>query len=123
MAERPGFLGGLRWTDSTELRRAFGSHPVTATVDSVRGTLSPATSPYDEIWPARKAAVEGVFVDVELLGTGFHFGGQIHTGRFDRLSGWINIQSGFVEVHDAVTIVDEPEEPTVDMTPLHPSDG
>jgi hypothetical protein len=123
MAERPGFLGGLRWTDSTELRRAFGSHPATATVDSVRGTLGPATAPDDEIWPAPRTPAEGKFVDVELLGTGFHFGDQIHTGRFDRLSGWINIRSGFVQVHDAVTIVDEPEEPTVDMTPLDPSDG
>ena len=34
MADRPGFLGGLRRTDSTEIRRAFGSDPATLTVAS-----------------------------------------------------------------------------------------
>jgi hypothetical protein len=28
----------------------------------------------------------------------------MHTGRFDRLSGWINMQSGFVRVRNALPV-------------------
>jgi hypothetical protein len=73
-------------------------------LDPVWGTLGAATPQDDDAWPDREAPAESALVDVELLGAGFRVGGRIHTGRFDRLSGWINIQSGFVQVRDALPV-------------------
>jgi hypothetical protein len=42
-----------------------------------------------------------VAVDVDIFGAGFQISGQIRTGQFDRLSDWINMQTGFIQVRDA----------------------
>jgi hypothetical protein len=70
--------------------------------DPVWGTLgAPTVSGND--WLARSAEEEpeGLAVDVEIFGEGFQISGQIHTGQFDRLSDWINMQSGFIQVRNA----------------------
>jgi hypothetical protein len=43
----------------------------------------------------------GVVVDVEVLGDSLHLSGKIDLGQFDRLSGWLNMQSGFIRLRDA----------------------
>jgi len=48
-----------------------------------------------------RGRAEGVAVDVEIFGCGFQISGQIRTGQFSRLSDWINMQTGFIQVHDA----------------------
>lgn len=72
-----------------------------AAFDPIWGTLG---APTDESggWPSRpEQQDDGVAIDVEIFGDGFHIAGQIRTGRFDRLSDWINMQTGFIRVWDA----------------------
>jgi hypothetical protein len=70
--------------------------------DPIWGSLGPSQSAGDD-WLTRtnEDEPEGVAVDVEIFGDGFQISGQIHTGQFDRLSDWINMQSGFIQVRDA----------------------
>jgi signal transduction histidine kinase len=51
--------------------------------------------------PRSEESIEGVSVDVEVLATASRSPAEIHTGQFDRLSDWINMQTGFIQVHDA----------------------
>jgi hypothetical protein len=43
----------------------------------------------------------GVVADVELLGEGLRLSGKVDLGQFDRLSNWLNVQSGFIRLRDA----------------------
>ncbi len=102
MAERTGLLGGLRRGEEPDERRYGGT-----VSDGRRGLpFARAGDPSAHRghqgggdWGSPTfAEAEGVVVDVELLGDGFQISGQICIGRFDRLSGWLNTQSGFIQV-------------------------
>jgi hypothetical protein len=70
--------------------------------DPVWGSLGAPREQGNGVWPGESdEQIDGVFVDVELLGDGFHLSGQVHLGQFDRLSGWLNMQSGFIQVRHA----------------------
>ena len=132
MAGRPGFLAGLRRSDDltdpfAEIGLDTGSlggptiahlgNPIVAPVDDVFGagagpnldpiwgTLGSPTSQGSVQWlgPTEETA-EQAAIDVELLADRFHLTGQVQTGRFDRLSGWLNMQSGFIQVQNAVPV-------------------
>jgi hypothetical protein len=81
-----------------------GDDPGTSPVfDPVWGTLGAATGLNGDGWPAEDDAdLQGPAVDVEILGADFQISGQIHTGNFDRLSDWINMQTGFIRVANAL---------------------
>ena len=127
MAGRPGFFGGNREADAPE-REAdsrFGSGSLLSSAPVIRlgdpnsirsengfgsssgfapvwGTLGAPTAQDHDDWLARaNDEPEGVAVDVDIFGAGFQISGQIRTGQFDRLSDWINMQSGFIQVRDA----------------------
>jgi len=71
--------------------------------DPVWGTLgAPAVHSGDD-WLVRKddTADDGVAIEVDVFGNGFQVSGQIRTGQFDRLSDWINMQTGFIQVMNA----------------------
>ena len=73
--------------------------------DPVWGTLGASLPGHDEGWLVRSDAEgDGRAVDVEILGGGFHVAGRIRTGGFHRLSDWLNMQSGFIAVHDAMRV-------------------
>jgi len=123
MAGRPGFLGGLRGdqsdrdadsgfgagfgSESIRLgeppRRSEGEFETPPGFDPVWGTLGAPSVGGSNDWFSRSTEdeSEGLAVDVEIYGDGFQISGQIHTGQFDRLSDWINMQSGFIQVRDA----------------------
>jgi hypothetical protein len=118
MAGRPGFFGGPRGDQSDrDANSGFGGENVRAGEQASRGTGGFDTPPgFDPVWGtlgaptvsgndwlARSAEEEpeGLAVDVEIFGEGFQISGQIHTGQFDRLSDWINMQSGFIQVRNA----------------------
>jgi hypothetical protein len=127
MAGRPGFFGGARETDAPErdpesgfgLGSLLGTAPVIRLgesnssrsengfttppgFDPVWGTLgAPAAQGHDDWLVRGNDELEGVTVDVDIFGAGFQISGQIHTGQFDRLSDWINMQTGFIQVRDA----------------------
>ena len=70
--------------------------------DPVWGTLGAPTGQGRGGWPAGdEGQAGGVVVDVELLGDGIHLAGQIRVGQFDRLSSWLNMQSGFIQLRNA----------------------
>ena len=126
MTGRPGFLGGLQQGDAPErdVDSGFGSDSLIGGSPVVRlggpnaqrsedGVGTP--SGFDPVWGTLGAAPqngenwrtggqeepEGLAVDVEIFGSGFQVSGQIHTGQFERLSDWINMQTGFIAVRDA----------------------
>src|ERR1035437_8874413 len=123
MAGRPGFLGGLRGDQcDRDVDSGFGSGFGSENIrlgeppssgqggldtppgfDPVWGTLGAPTVGGSNAWLSRSAEdeLEGIAVEVEILGNGFQISGQIHTGQFDRMSDWINMQSGFIQVRDA----------------------
>jgi hypothetical protein len=127
MAGRPGFFGGSNQTDAPErdpetgfgLGSRIGTAPVIRLgdpnsprsengystppgFDPVWGTLgAPAAQGHDDWLVRGNDQPEGVAVDVDIFGAGFQISGQIHTGQFDRLSDWINMQTGFIQVSDA----------------------
>jgi hypothetical protein len=97
MAGRPGLFGSVRDGET-----GVGTLPG---FDPVWGTLGAPTPQGPDSWLDRSdEEAEGVAVDVEVLGDGFHISGQIQIGRFDRLSGWLNMQTGFIQVRDAVHV-------------------
>lgn len=123
MAGRPGFFGGPRGDQSdrdadsgfgsgldgenvrlgqppSRGEGGFGSVPG---FDPVWGTLGAPAAGGSNDWLSRSTEEEpeGLAVDVEIFGEGFQISGQIHTGQFDRMSDWINMQSGFIQVRDA----------------------
>ena len=129
MTGRPGFLASLRKSDVTDPFADGGPDagpvdgPTVARLgdpaaapgddvfgagsafDPIWGTLGPPTSQGNGGWPSPAEQVaEGAAVDVELLADGLHLSGLVHTGRFDRLSGWLNAQSGFIQVQDATPV-------------------
>lgn len=129
MAGRPGFLGGLRGDQSDrDAGSSFGfsggqgvrvgnqnvrlGEPTNRSdsgfgfppgFDPVWGTLGAPTAGGSNDWLSRSTEEEpeGIAIEVEIFGDGFQISGQIHTGQFDRLSDWINMQSGFIQVRDA----------------------
>jgi len=126
MSGRPGFLGGMRQSDAFERDADSGFGPGTMVgnsplrlgdpnggrsegglstppgFDPIWGTLGAPNPHGGDEWLARSEdSDEGLAVDVELFGDGFQISGQIRTGQFNRLSDWINMQSGFIQVHDA----------------------
>jgi hypothetical protein len=127
MAGRPGFLGGLHQGDAPErdadsgfgsggliggspfIRlgdpnsgRSDGGFGTPPGFDPVWGTLGAPPVASGDDWLARNEDEnEGLAVDVEILGAGFQISGQVRTGQFDRLSDWINMQTGFIQVRDA----------------------
>src|ERR1035437_7350499 len=73
--------------------------------DPVWGTLGATAQEDSDPWPSRgEEDVNGVAVDVEILGDGFHISGEIQIGQFDRLSGWLNMKSGFIQVRNACPV-------------------
>jgi hypothetical protein len=126
MAGRPGFFGGTHQADAPErvADTGFGSGtPGTGSplfrlgdpdgprsrdgfetppgFDPVWGTLG-APAQAGEDWLSRDAEeAEGLAVDVDIFGAGFQVSGYIRTGQFNRLSDWINMQTGFIQVRDA----------------------
>jgi hypothetical protein len=72
--------------------------------DPVWGTLGAPPAGLGDPWATARPdeTQDGGLVSVEIFGCGFTISGQIRTGQFDRLSDWLNAQSGFVQVHEAV---------------------
>jgi hypothetical protein len=131
MARQPGLLGGLLGGDSRDrdidADAGFGTagpidgRPLVrlGEPDEQRFDAGFATPPgFDPVWGTLGAQpqgdddwlgggeddADGVAVDVEVLGDGFHIAGQIRTGQFDRLSDWLNMQSGFIQIRDAAQV-------------------
>jgi hypothetical protein len=128
MAGRPGFFGGFRGSESPERDAdgGFGSDTLIGDrpfarlgdpngprpdnglgnmpgFDPVWGTLGAPNAQGQDDWLSQRPEEEpeGLSVNVEIFGSGFQISGQIRTGQFDRLSDWINMQTGFIQVHDA----------------------
>lgn len=125
MSIRPGFLGGPHQGDAPDRDADLGFGPdgliggtpmirlgesnaprssefnTPPGFDPIWGTLGAPTSQDSSDWLVRDQESEGVAIDVEIFGNGFQISGQIRTGQFDRLSDWINMQSGFIPVRDA----------------------
>ena len=130
MAGRPGLFGGIRQSDAAERDAAdgFGSDsPFTPPVirlgdpnalrqdggfdggpafDPVWGTLGAPSAQQGDPWmtSSRDDESEGIAVDVEIFGDGFQISGQLRTGGFERLSDWLNMQSGFIQVHEGTHV-------------------
>ena len=130
MAARPGFLGGLRLGDAPERDAGSGfasssvidspqvirlgdpnaSRPLAGyggqpEFDPVWGTLGAPSPDSQDGWLGREDEVpEGVPTGVEIFGNGFQISGLLWTGQFDRLSDWLNMQSGFIQVREALQV-------------------
>jgi hypothetical protein len=80
---------------------AFGGTPG---FDPIWGTLGAPGAQGNDPWRTNSPAAEpsGLAVDVEIFGDGFQISGQLHTGQFERLSDWLNMQSGFITVHNGM---------------------
>jgi hypothetical protein len=103
MTGRPGFLGGLLRGDPAE---QMDKTPVHAPAfGEVWGTLGTPIAQGDLGWQGRGNAPQaGATADIELLGDGFHLAGQVDLGQFDRLSGWLSMQTSFIRVLEAVPL-------------------
>jgi len=131
MAGRTGFLGGFRQGDAADrdADTGFGSEGLgegTSPIrlgdpnrpfenagvagppgfDPVWGTLGPPDGQANDPWRANplQADEEGMAFDVEIFGDGFQISGQIRTGQFDRLSDWLNMKSGFIQVQEGMHV-------------------
>jgi hypothetical protein len=131
MSGRSGFLGGFRQGDASErdADAGFGSDsPAEGTppirlgdpsrplenagfggspgFDPVWGTLGSPDAQANDPWRAnsQEADDEGMAFDVEIFGDGFQVSGRLVTGQFDRLSDWLNMKSGFIQVQDAMHV-------------------
>jgi hypothetical protein len=120
MAGRPGFFGNrqgeapegdayggfgsgtIRLGDPNGFGRNDGFQTPPG-FDPVWGTLGAPGSHGNSDWEARpdEGDEEGVLVEVEIFGEGFQVSGTIRTGQFGRLSDWVNMQNGFIQVRDA----------------------
>jgi len=101
MAGRPGFFGirqnGGFDPDSADFGVAQGPF------DPIWGTLGPPTAeahPVDP-WDVPSEELAGAVSEVEVFGNGFELSGRIRTGTFNRLSDWLNMQSGFIQLQAA----------------------
>lgn len=119
MAGRPGFFGarpgdtqgrdaqggfesgGFRLSDPGSGQ--FDGYNTPPGFDPVWGTLGAPGSQGSNDWVTNQQEdeLEGIPVDVEIFGEGFQVSGTIRTGQFGRLSDWINMQNGFIQVRDA----------------------
>jgi hypothetical protein len=71
-------------------------------LDEVWGTLGTPITQGDLGWQGRSdTPPASSTADIELLGDGFHLAGQVDLGQFDRLSGWLSMQTGFIRVLEA----------------------
>jgi hypothetical protein len=127
MAGRPGFFRNTRESGEPDRDGEAMSGPGIVTGDTSFFRLGEPDAPlppgglgapagFDPIWGTLGAPSDqgggswrsgpqqeddGVAVEVDIFGDGFHIAGQIRTGRFDRLSDWINMQTGFIRVWNA----------------------
>ena len=126
MSGRPGFFGGTRTGDAPERDAGFafasdgregtpfirlgesqtgrddGGFSAPSGFDPVWGTLGAPSAQSNDPWQVTQEDVEtGPIVDVEIFGDGFQISGQICTGQFPRLSDWLNMQQGFIQVQEA----------------------
>jgi hypothetical protein len=120
MTGRPGFFGGFRQGDTlerdaepgveSEQRDSMpffrpGDQPGLSTppgFDPVWGTLGAPVAPAIDPWEAPSEETEaGPTVEVEMLGDGFQISGRVCIATFPRISDWLNMQTGFVQVRDA----------------------
>ena len=99
MTGRPGLFGGFRQSDTLERDDAGFGLPG-QTLDPVWGSLGPPTEPTPDAWNTSPDDM-GPEVDVEVFGNGFQISGQIRTGSFNRLSDWLNMQTGFIQLREA----------------------
>ncbi len=80
--------------------KLFAQEPRPA-VDPIFGTpieeLQPWIAPPPEETPTEDA---GPRVDVEVLGSGYQVNGTLTTGKFERLSDWLNMQQGWCNIQD-----------------------
>ena len=131
MAGRSGFLGGFRQGDASDrdadagfgpdspaegtppLRLGDPSRPPenagfggSPGFDPVWGTLGSPDAQANDPWRAnsQEADEEGLAFDVEIFGDGFQVSGRLRTGQFDRLSDWLNMKTGFIQVEDGVHV-------------------
>ena len=131
MAGRPGFLGGFRQGDASDrdADTGFGSDGLAEGTPPIRlgdpnrqpenggfagppgfdpvwGTLGSPDAQANDPWGAnsQEADEEGMAFDVEIFGDGFQISGQIRTGQFDRLSDWLNMKSGFIQVQEGMHV-------------------
>jgi hypothetical protein len=127
MGGRPGFFGGPREGDAQErdVDSGFGADspiggpprirlgdpnaPRSADgfdtppgFDPIWGTLGAPAAPSTDDWLTRdQGGAEGYSAEVEIFGNGFQISGEISTGQFERISDWLNMQTGFIQVRDA----------------------
>ena len=124
MAGRTGFLGGWRqngnpeWDDAARPEeslegfrftvepaqvdaygRPIGFDPIWGTLGAPSQTVDPWNS------ASESETVDGTEADVEVFGNGFQISGRIRTGGFDRLSDWLNMQTGFIQLREATHVI------------------
>jgi hypothetical protein len=115
MTGRPGLFGGPRHSDAFDNGASAGSQgpgtddpPVfnAPGFDPVWGTLGPITSSNGDTWLSKPQDPDegGPTIDVDIFGDGFEIAGQIHAGQFPRLSDWLNMQQGFIQVLNAAVV-------------------
>jgi len=99
-----GLIGGpprIRLGDPSAPRSedGFGTSPG---FDPIWGTLGAPGTPSPDDWLTRdQRGDEGYSADVEVFGNGFQISGEIGTGQFARISDWLNMQTGFIQVRNA----------------------
>jgi hypothetical protein len=122
MGGRPGFFGGPQEGDAQDRDAdpTFGTDDLIGGPPRIRlgdpnaprsdapgfdpiwGTLGAPAAPSPDDWLTRdQGGVEGRSVDVEIFGNGFQISGEIGTGQFERISDWLNMQTGFIQVRNA----------------------
>jgi hypothetical protein len=116
-AARPGIMVGLREGAWPECLFGHPSSDVRLDQTAAAGSGAPAgpaeplTSP---AWAAARSALlrpddpwltqssqrpeAGTMLEVDIFCDGFRTSGWVNTGQFDRLSDWLNMQSGFIAV-------------------------
>lgn len=94
-----GAVPVIRLGDPSTQENGFTTRP---DFDPIWGTLGSPAETMDQ-WTPKSAdpELEGPAVDVEMFGDGFQITGRLHIGQFDRLSDWLNMQTGFIMVQDA----------------------
>jgi len=141
MSGKTGFLGGWRggnnseWSEPGRVEDAlegfrfsepqpaqqpqqFDPFGRPAGFDPIWGTLGGPIAQANDPWQTQPGEVEGPESEVEIFGAGFQIAGRIALGAFDRLSDWLNFQSGFIQVREATHIyLGREETPVADRNP------